>query len=739
MARLTEEKPAWPLLWLGKRLRRVRIAARAVPWFQFGSNKTRVAAGFARLASKLVLGLFVLAILIAGLFAARLALGPIPIDSFAPQIASAIGGRVGHGYQFGIGRIAIARHGFVPALSIDQLAVTDPSGRTILTAPRAEVSVDPLDLIVGRVTLKRLEISGVELRLALRPNGSLALPVSAESGEAVDLTPPLRTADTKISPLTATPAGPPPITDHTADGPRSPPEGQLAASLRLFIDALTNPEALIATIERVGITSGKIAIDDETKNQKLVFNGVDLELARSSGATRFELSVDGPNGRWLASGSAGGTPGSERSLTLSASNFSLDEILLVAGTRTIGVDFDMPLSGGLDILLNADGTISEAAGQIEFGAGYLRFDDPDSEPLMTDKISGRFHWNPARRRIVIDRGQLTAGATLFAVSGSLAPPDKEGDPWGLQLASAEPNVWGRERPGEKPILIDRTDLVARLYLADKKLEIDRFSFSGPQCGFALAGTIDWVNGPHLRLGASISPTPVTALTRLWPSFVAASVRSYLLSHAIEGTVEKGKMQIDFDAADLQAIQAGRSPQDAKALVEFTIANASLNFLPGVPPLRGIDGVGRVTGRTATFTVANATVDPGSGRVLSLWDGRFNIVDTDPTPVPALVEAKVTGGIEAIGELLSFDALKPYASMPLESSTLSGQVNGSFEIAMKLGSGTAPSDTALKVDALVTNFTASQMIGNEKLEGATLTVNVDPTGLRANGQGSMFGG
>ncbi len=739
MAVLGEGSPARPESRPGKLLHRLRTAARAAPWLRLSDRGTGRGKGFALLAVKLLLGFAALAVICVGLFAARLALGPVPIDSFAPRIANAIGERFGRGYEFGIGRIAIAGSGFVPVLSIDELSVREHSGRTILTAPRAEVSVDPLALLYGQVTLKRLEFLDVELRLALLPNGSLALPVSAGSGGEVDITPPLRMAETPIIPPLPPPGNSQHIKDAIAERPHASPDERLEAPLRLIIDTLTNPASLVAAIDRIGIKRGKIVIDDVTANRKLVFNGVDLEFGRSSGATSFELSVDGPNGRWLGAGSASIKQNSERALSLSVSNLSLDEILLAAGTRTIGMDFDMPLSGGLDILLSAGGTISEAAGQFEFGAGYFRFDDPDSEPVMTDKISGAFHWNPARRRIVIDRGQLTAGATHFAVSGSAAPPEKEGDPWGIQLASAEPNAWGPERPGETPILIDRTELTARLYLEEKRLDIERFSFNGPQCGFALAGAIDWVNGPHLRIGASISPTPVTALTRIWPSFVAVSVRTYLLTHAAEGMVEKGTLRVDLDAADLRAIGAGHAPPDAKALVEFSIANATLNFLPGVPPLRGIDGFGRVTGRTADFTVSNATIDPGSGRVLGLWEGSFHIADTEPTPVPAVVGAKVTGSIEALGELLSYDALKPYASMPLESSTLSGQINGSFEIAMNLGAGAAPPDTALKIDALVTNFSAGQLIGTEKLEGATLTVNVGPEGLRASGQGSMFGG
>ncbi len=58
--------------------------------------------------------------------------------------------------------------------------------------------------------------------------------------------------------------------------------------------------------------------------------------------------------------------------------------------------------------------------------------------------------------------------------------------------------------------------------------------------------------------------------------------------------------------------------------------------------------------------------------------------------------------------------------------------------MKLGPDTGPADTTLKINAAVTNFTAEQLIGNEKLDDATLNVSVDPSGLRASGQGMMFG-
>jgi hypothetical protein len=112
----------------------------------------------------------------------------------------------------------------------------------------------------------------------------------------VALTPPLASA------LASDSHSPPP--EFTAKPPRALIVKQMAASIRLVIDTLTNPANPAAAIDRIGITRGKIVIDDETANQTMVFNGVNLGFDKTSGATRFDLSVEGPNGRALASGLA---------------------------------------------------------------------------------------------------------------------------------------------------------------------------------------------------------------------------------------------------------------------------------------------------------------------------------------------------------------------------------------------------------------------------------------------------
>ena len=181
------------------------------------------------------------------------------IDGIGPRIASALDQRFGRGYDFSLGRTELSRHGLAPTLSVDGLTLKDSSGRTILTAPRAEVSVALLPLLVGRVVPKRLEVFDVEVRLALLPDGSIAQPVAPDSEETVALTPPLADQLVKegapndlLRPATAGSPGTPNEGASAVPKPRALLVRQMASALRLLIDSLTNPDSQIAAVDRVG-------------------------------------------------------------------------------------------------------------------------------------------------------------------------------------------------------------------------------------------------------------------------------------------------------------------------------------------------------------------------------------------------------------------------------------------------------------------------------------------------------
>ena len=671
----------------------------------------------------LVAGLAILGLLGAGVFVARLSQGPIIVAGLGTQIAAALDARLGRNFHFDVGETSIAKRGYGPTLSIDGLSLHGGTGEAIFAAPLAEVSVDPLALVVGRVTPRRLELFDVELHLIVNTDGSLAL--STGTGrDGLPIMPPLSGAP---------PAAQPPATRAN----RAIIMQEAAAALRGLLDNLTSRDSTIAAVDRIGIVRGRLVVDDRTSGQSTVFNGFDVAFDKESGSTKLSLAVDGPNGRWSVHALAWGAPEAARNLDVSVEGLSLDEIGLATGLRGVGVDFDTPIAAHASIALAANGDIAHATGGFDLGSGYLRLDDPDHEPLMVDAVSTAFAWDGAMRQIRIDKVSLKAAAMQFEAAGTLTPPRNEGDAWQIAMTLPTPGTFSPERPGEQKIVVQSGRFDAKILPADKHVAIDTLSFTGADFGMDLNGTIDWRDGFHMRLGVAVPTVPARIAVRLWPSTMAAAVRAWFLGHVRDGTVKDGKIRIDFDQAALDAVHADKPPPDGAVSLDFAVSNGKINILPGVPPLSGVEGIAHITGHTSDFALSSAAVDLGGGRRLTLNDGNFHVADAAVKPVAATLASHVAGSVEAVGELLSREALKPYASLPVDGATIKGQVDGRTNIEMTFGPGSSPDDTRLRIAAALTNFSADKLIGKEKFDNGTLTLAVDPSGLRINGTGRIF--
>lgn len=694
-------------------------------------------------------GVILVIALAGGFFAVSLGKGPIALAGFGTRIIQALNERVGHGYAFKVGKVSLVSHGFGPTLSISNLSLADASGETIISAPRAEVSVDMFALLFGKVVPKRLEIFGIEVRLELLRDGSLAVSAGGARQGATPLLPlaasigAMRGGEKRaaiqpeIIPGSSTP-GQGGQLNKTELAPRSLMVKRIGTALRLLIDMATKPEGPLAAIDRVGIAHGRLVIADRAADQTRVYEGLDFALDKSDGGRNFSLSAEGPNGTWSISAKASGNPGGVRRLDMAVKNISIDEVLLATGLRKIGVDFDMPISSTFALVLAPDGGLTQVVGNVALGAGYMRLDDPNDEPKMIDSINTVFHWDRSTRHIAIDKLRLRAGGTGLAMKGTIVPPVREGEAWQIVIANSGKEVFGAVRPGQAPIVLTQFGFGAHLSLSRKVLVIDRLAFGGPECSFAMSGNIDWKDGPHIRLGAAIGPTQGMVAVRLWPSFIVPPARIWFLSHWKDGIIEKGTLQVNFDAAMMNAMRMQHAPPDAAVAMDFTVSHGAVDFLPGVPPLRNIEGVGHITGRTSTFTATAGSLDAGTGAPLILSQGVFRIANAEIKPTPAQLSAKVSGSVEAVGALLNLKALKPFASLPVDPTSLKGQIEGTLGIGLKLGPVMLPKDTLLTVNATATNLTAEHLIGKAALEEATLNVVVDASGLTAKGQGQLFG-
>jgi Protein of unknown function/AsmA-like C-terminal region len=659
----------------------------------------------------------------------RLASGPVSVALIGQQIKTAVAERFGNHYQVVLGDTQIVDSVGGPALSIDGFSLKDQSGRTIVAAPQAAVSVDPLSLIFGKVSVRRLELQDLELRLLMVDDGSIAITAGTDVSDPILLRQAVAAAPVGAA-LAAEPALPP---DRGAFA-------RVAALVAELFASAADPDSPLGALQRLGIARGRLIVDDRSLGQARVYEGFNLAFDRPNEQdARLTASANGPQGHWSTTARMHGRPDEPRELQFDFHDLSLDEFTIATGLRDVGVDFDMPISGKVKFALSADGKLVTANSSFAFGAGYVRMEDPDHEPFLIDELTGSVSWNEQTQTLNVDQMQLYAGDTHFLWSGSIRPPRQIGEDWTIALTSTN-GVFGPERPGEKPINISSLNVAARYSSADNRLMLDKVDLSGPELALSLDGEIaQSERGTRLKAHVTTARRmPLQNLIRLWPSLIVADVRSWFLANVQGGTVEDGALSVDFDEAALVEIKARRAPPDDAVHMDFSISDGRITSIKGLPPLIGVDGNAHITGRTAIFTVPKAVMEVQPGKRLAFTEAAIAVPDTTLKPPLATITARVTGGADTVAELLGRDALKAFAPLPVEPAAVKGQFDGRLAIDFKLGKPAPSPDTQVRLNAALANLSLDRLVGPERLEAATLALSVDKNGMKAKGDGRLFG-
>ncbi|MBL8589217.1 MAG: hypothetical protein JNK46_11865 [Methylobacteriaceae bacterium] len=662
----------------------------------------------------------------AGLFLFRLSQGPMELAFVGRSIETELERSFGRGVDIALDRAFIENGAHGLAVVVDRLAIRDADGSLIVDAPRAEVTIDSAALLLGRVAPRRLELAEIDLRLDRLADGSIALSAGPDQSGAIPFA---RGGAPRVG---ARKDGDPP--------PEPTPLGQAAAdALRALADAATDAAGPLGGLERIGVTRGNLIVTDVVSGRKTSFRGVDLafDRAESGQSATVYLSALGPNGRWTAVARVGAATGAERRLEIEIRDLSLDEIALLAGFRERPVDFDMPISARLAVTAAADGAIAAASGRFTFGAGYVKLDDPDHEPFLVDEVVGGFRWDEARGAILLEPTQLSAGDTQFALEGAIAPPAHAGGEWRVELASRD-NRLGGERPGETPLALGKLTLSARYASPEARLTIDRLELDGKDVGLVLSGeVIGGDAGPAMKLDLNASRMAARSFVRLWPSFIAPETRAWFLRGLTGGMLEKGVLKVAFDRQAFERLRAQQPPAQDAVLLEFAISDATLDYLPGAPPLVGVAGAGRVTGASAIFRATRAETLPAPGKRLTVTEALFEVPDFGVKPTPATLRLAVQGGVDVAMELLAKPAFRDFSDVPAQARNARGQLDARIDVAMRLGSD-KPGDVQTRVQAHAANVTLEQVLGGEKFEAAALAVSADSGGLTVKGEGRILG-
>ena len=685
------------------------------------SRTRRVGRVCARALGLVVVLITVLAVGVGALLL-RLANGPLVVGGLSERVAAELGARLGPGYSVVVGGSTIERVETSLRLSLAGLSVRDSSGKAVFAAPRASVAVAIAPLLVGSVKPTSVDLYDVQLRLEILENGALA--VSAGADPIVVMGGGAKVEDDAPNNV--------PLTTARLTTPA-------AAAVGAVLGLLTNPDSPAQRMERVALSGGRLTVDDKLSGRSTVFDNVELGFnRRRGGKADLAFAANGPDGRFRARASAASEPG-ERALEVEVRDLGFDELALAAGMRDPKAYFDTPISAKILLGLDNAGALRDAAARFNLGAGYIYVRDRDFEPLFIDEATGGLRWDAASGKIEIEPTQWASGETQLTVAGQISAPAGDGEPWVIAGSALPGSVLGPERQSDMPVPMDNTRLSVSVYPRDHRLTLDSLAVANANANVELTGDFDWgPNTRRARLAVVSGKTSARAALRLWPNFIAPPVHAWLLEHLDAGLVERGKLTLDFDGPAIDNALLKRPPDDDRLRVDFAIAGATLRFLPGAPPIQGLEAVGHTTGHTALVNLKRGTLEGSPGHKVAMSDGTFSVADTTLKPAPAVLNTRLVAPIDAFVDVLSRDAFRPFVGSMGDTSQVKGQMDGRVTVDLLLDDKPRPDDTKVSATATITDFGVDRLIGKERFDQGQLALTIDKNGMRAVGGGKLFG-
>ena len=662
----------------------------------------RIAHAFVRLAELAL----IFALLGALALAIRLSNGPIYLEMVHDKIATSLQERAGERYAIELGPTYIMHNSWGVGLGFRHLTIRDADGRTVLSAPTGKIGLDPFALFLAQVRVHRLELDGLAMRLRVAPDGALSIAASGDEGAA---------------PLA--------LPSSTKSGVESP---NLAALIRAGAEAMTGAGQ---AIERLILANGKFEIDNEATRRSVSFKDFDVIFDRTGDEAHAKISATGPAGPWTIEARA--VVGDAPTLAVEASDVSLADIEAF-DKRPPPLFAEGPITFKFDARLAPDETIQSLTGRFVVGAGEVRLNNPDALPFLVDEASGRIDWEDDKKRLRIDDLTILAGETHVNANGWVSPPADAAPVWAIRLESKDTR-FGPERHGAAPVALNSLLADARFLPLESRFVLDGLTVHGPTVAAALKADVA-PDGPgvSLKLDIDIKPSATQDVMRLWPQFINPDVRDWCANNLHGGQI-RGTMLANWSAADLDAMDHKRAVSRDSVHGSFSSRDVGVDLMPGLPAMISGESSGTFTGRDFNVSGDHGTMVLSPTRRLQASNLVFTVPDTTPRAiVDAQARAHLTGTADALADLLSREPLRKQAGLQIDPATVKGQAEGELVLDLKLGKTAKPDDTQFHATGALTNLTLDKVIGEEKFEQASITLEADRNTLKMTGEGQLFG-
>jgi hypothetical protein len=675
----------------------------------------------------------VLMVIFAGCFGGlwwRLGAGPINLDMATPWLAAAIEENIGHGNTVEVGGTQIERAGRIRiAVRIRDIVVRDRDHVIVATAPKAEVKLSGTALLMGRLRAESLNLVDAELAVRITPDGQVTVSTGDTARPLATGVASTRRSDTPSPPLgQAPPAGAQPGAAATNPNATS---GLLAGLDWLDSLSLTGLDG--QNLNEIGLKNGNLTVDDQQRGNKWNFENINLSLRRpSSGGVALSVGEEGSHA-WSLRVLVGPAANGVRSIDIRADKVSTTNILLALRMKDLTYSADLPLSGELKGELGRDGLPTYFRGKITAGAGNIIDSDTPDYPMAIDSAEANVEWDAARR-VLVAPFKVISGPNRITLLARLEPPNDIVRDWQMGFSGGTIVLAGID--GEPPLIFNRIAIALRFDTENRRVVLSQADISNGEVGVAGTGSVDYSSEPRLTLGFAGTPMSASALKRIWPILIVPEVREWVIERVERGSLQRIEVGVNSPVRNLS--RRGPPIPDDGLAVNIVASNVTLRPVDDVPLVRDADLKARVTGRTATVTVGQGTMDTPGGRKLNITDFVFEVPDMAPKPAPARVKFRVDSPVPAVAEILSSERWSEFSGALIDPNSSQGKVVAQIALSMPLKRELTKADTTYAITADLSGFAADRLVMNQKLEANTLKLIANNQGYQVKGDVKING-
>ncbi len=662
------------------------------------------------------LGIAFVILLVAFACYLRLVAGPVSLVDYSDRVARALADRIGPGWRVALADTAIELQGAVPAVRTAGLEVRNPAGQLVMRAPYAVVSLDPGSLFLGAFVPREIELRDLQLVAQIAADGSLFFVAPPEaSGDAA-----------AASPERAAPVpGQPPL-PAADDAPSS-----VSRAVTSLLEPVLGSASLIGALDRATVANARLTVLGADGRERAAFNRVNAMFERAGdGLRRMSIALDGPGGTWRIAGQVGQAAAGVTA-ELEAANMPLQDALLLAGMSSFPAVADLKLSGSVTAALS-QGRLSRFDGRLESSPGSIA--QPGQKPIPLERLSVATSWDEAARIFDLSDLAVKSGATEARLRGRLA--SRRNGSWALSVAGTQASWAGAT---EREPAFEVAELAAEATLEENGVALDRLTFKGEGLDIAVSGaTTPAPDGTGLRGLIEAKSTSVRRFLAFWPGAVNPELRGFLSQNLGSGTLDTMRLRAELDGADLKRAFSGKPISDRALELAFTVSDARLSVIEGLPPLRRLEVVGSATGTTTTLTARQGRIDMPDGRRLSFTEASYRQTEEDKPTSVADINFRLDGGADALASLLRSPIFREVGSFDMDPASVRGRADLRVSLSLPVHRIPPIAELPVKVTGALSDLSIDGVAGKEKLEGAQLALSYQSGALSIRGEGRLGG-